>query len=161
MALGNDGVPLGTHGNGARSEATEANMKMKFVWLVLAVILLLIILYPPDAEKPRPPLDYSKPIFTEDVAIICPIGILFDVRVDHGPDAVIDMFLSPFSMQSKAEKLGCEVWRGGIPVNAVRANGVIQGNGRYLNYVHINDALFTIEADLTNNPQASKMKDSE
>jgi hypothetical protein len=131
---------------------------MKFVWVVLAVLLLIIILNPPDAEKPRPSLDYSKPIFTDDFAIICPIGILFDVRVDHGPDAVLDMFISPFGMQSKAEKLGCEVWRGGIRVNAVRADGVIQGNGRYLNYVRINDALFTIEADLTNDPQASKMK---
>ncbi|MCU1224669.1 MAG: hypothetical protein JWQ42_2762, partial [Edaphobacter sp.] len=65
-------------------------------------------------------LDYSKPVFTSELAIVCPKSLLLDVRADHGPAAVWDAFMSFTSRGEKARALGCEEWIGGIPVHAHR-----------------------------------------
>ena len=70
------------------------------------------------AEK----LDYSKPTFTTDYAIVCPQGVLLgaylDRRAGHGPEEIYSAFTSIWNRSKKVEKLGCEEWRAGIRVFA-------------------------------------------
>jgi hypothetical protein len=54
------------------------------------------------------------------------------------------MYMSPFGMESKAEKLGCEVWQGGVEVTAKPMDGMTP-------LVSVNMVAFTVEAHLTNN----------
>ena len=96
-----------------------------------------------EPEKATAPLDYSKPVYTTDHAVICPISLLSDPRADHDISSVMNMYMSPFTMDSKAEKLGCEVWHGGIEVTARPMNGMA-------GLVTVNTAAFTVAAHLTN-----------
>ena len=95
-------------------------------------------------EKPAPVLDYTKPIYTTDHAIICPISLLSDRRADHDIAAVMDMYMSTFTAESKAAKLGCEVWTSGIEVAAKPMDGMAP-------LVAVNTSAFTVDAHLTNN----------
>jgi hypothetical protein len=52
-----------------------------------------------------------------------------------------------FDKESDAERQGCEVWKGGIEVEAVKMEQTLGG----LSLVQINGTLFTISAHLTNN----------
>lgn len=84
--------------------------------------ILLVILFAPD-QKPTPEvkrekLDYSKPIFTTYRTIVCPTSLLFDMRADHAPDKVVEMFYSLWDRSSKAEKLGCAELQPGLLVKA-------------------------------------------
>jgi hypothetical protein len=94
------------------------------VMYVLAVIVLgVLILVPKDKESdtdanPRVSLNYSKPVFTTSVTVVCPISLLSDIRADHSPEKVADMFGSILSRSEKAKSLGCEELRQGIPVSA-------------------------------------------
>ena len=65
------------------------------------------------------------PVYTTDHAILCPMSLLSDPRADHDYHAVLDMFISTFSSESKAEKLGCEVLKGGIRVVATLGPDVL------------------------------------
>jgi len=60
----------------------------------------------------------------------------------------MDMYVSPFTMDSKAEKLGCEVWHGGIEVTAKPMDGMTP-------LVTVNTVAFTVAAHLTNNADGS------
>jgi hypothetical protein len=123
---------------------------LKGAIIIIAVLAILeVVGRNSPAEKPKPPLDYSKLIFTTDYAIICPVGLFFDVRADHGPEAINDLFTSIFNVKDKEKNLGCEEWRGGIRVDAVR---MIPPRERY---VQVNDALFTMEGHLTNESSAT------
>jgi hypothetical protein len=125
--------------------------RTKIMWLLVAVIAVLWvsgIFDGPEPDKPaQPPLDLSKPVYTTNYAIVCPLGLLFDVRADHGPEAVVDLYTSVLNLKSKEQALGCEEWRGGIRVEAV---GIDQRPGG-LSLVQINNTLFTAKAHLTNN----------
>src|ERR1700676_2814282 len=116
-------------------------MKTFTVWtLALGTCAMVAVMaYHGDSkEEPQePPLDYSKPVFTVDHAVVCPLGILFDQRADHGPSAVFDMFISMFSQSSKAQALGCQELHGGIRVTAVRMNLPSD-----LHYVQIDGTMF-------------------
>src|SRR5947209_8423017 len=100
-------------------------MKKFLLWTAVVLGLATIIHFAEVSEDqhPRPPLDYSKPVFTTDNAIVCPIGILFDQRADHGPSAVFDMFVSIANRSSKVRALGCQEWQGGIQVRGVGSGG--------------------------------------
>jgi hypothetical protein len=81
--------------------------------------------YKPAADAPRNQdtpkaenLDFSKPIFTRDHALVCPASLLSDPRKDHGPKAIHDAYTSVFSRSSKARALGCEEWQGDLQVYA-------------------------------------------
>jgi hypothetical protein len=80
---------------------------MKFIWVILAAILLLIILNPPDFERrskaeeltpiPVPTFYYNavaKPVSLVPGAIVCPdfprVSLVFDLYVDYGGDAIQD-----------------------------------------------------------------------
>jgi hypothetical protein len=124
-------------------------MKKLLLFIAAVVVLTVIVkLSDDDDKKPAPsPLDYSRPVFTNGFAIVCPLGVLFDVRADHGPEAVLDLFTSVLNVKSKEEKLGCVEWRGGLKVDAVRMSQPSD-----LHYVQVNGTFFTIEAHLTNKP---------
>jgi hypothetical protein len=122
----------------------------KRLFLVGVAMLVAYWIFKPGApEKPIPPLDYAKTVYTADHAIICPLSLLSDPRADHDAAAVFDLLhLSMFNVESKAEKLGCEVVRGGIEVTAVPMGGSD-------NYVALDGVNFTAEIYLTNSADGS------
>jgi hypothetical protein len=129
----------------------------KFLLCVVVIAAVVCIVRPwpfsrDDTEKPTAPLDYSKPIYTIDRAIVCPLGQLvasyYDVRADHGPEAIVALYTSLFGRESREKALGCEEWRGGVKVEAVELERKPEG----LVLVQINGTLFTAKAHLTNNP---------
>lgn len=127
----------------------ENSMKTKHPvrWVVAGVaVIYVVIVSLTHKEKVSPPLDYNMPVYTTDHAILCPMSLLSDPRADHDYHAVLDMFISTFSSESKAEKLGCEVLKGGIRVVATRGPDVL---------VTVNKVYFTMEAHLTNNADGS------
>ena len=81
---------------------------------------------PENMEAPDEKLDYSKPIYTTDYAIVCPQGVLLaaflDRRQGHGPEQIYDVFTSIWNHSKKVQNLGCEEWRAGIRVFAHRMN---------------------------------------
>lgn len=123
--------------------------------VVIAAVVLIVRPWPfdkGDTEKPTDPLDYSKPIYTIDHAIVCPLGLLvasyYDVRADHGPEAIVALYTSLFGQESREKALGCGEWRGGVKVEAVELERRPEG----LILVQINGTFFTAKAHLTNNP---------
>lgn len=121
------------------------------VFLLIVAVCLVMCLYnlakpkSSEPEKAVAPLDYSKPVYTTDHAIVCPTSLLSNNRADHDISAVMDMYTSAFTAESKAEKLGCEVWKGGIEVTAKAMDGMDP-------LVTINGSAFTVAAHLTNDP---------
>jgi hypothetical protein len=127
---------------------------MKLVLKVIIVVIIVVALIEvvgrnSPAGTPKPPLDYSKPIFTTDYAIICPVGLFLDVRADHGPEAINDLFTSVLNLKEKEKTLGCDEWHGGIRVGAVRMMPPRD------HYIQVNDAFFTMESHLTNEISAT------
>jgi hypothetical protein len=128
-------------------------MKRLLLWaLIILAILAAMGLFddlfgPKRPEKPTPVLDLSRPVYTTNYAIVCPLGLLFDVRADHGPEAVVDLYTSVLNLKSKEQALGCEEWRGGIRVEAVDLEQRPGG----LSLIQINGTLFTAKGHLTNN----------
>jgi len=113
---------------------------------VLVFVMRLFFDSKPEPERVRVPLDYAKPVYTTDHAIICPQSLFDDPREDHDLQAALSMYVSPFGRDSKAEKLGCEVWHGGIAVTAIPIDE---------NIADINVGLFTVTSHLTNNADGS------
>ena len=95
-------------------------------------------------------LDYSRPIYTGEGAIVCPQSLLLDPRLDHDANAVFEAFTAFSDRDDKARALGCEVLREGIPVHAHRMTEPFES------YVSLSlppdgqDNLFTMEPDLEN-----------
>jgi hypothetical protein len=121
------------------------------VFLLVIAGMLVMCFYnlarpkPSEPEKAITPLDYSKAIYTTDHAIICPLSLLSDRRADHDIATVVDMYASAFTAETKAEKLGCEVWKGGIKVTAKPMDEMAP-------LVTLNTYSFTVDAHLTNDP---------
>ena len=127
----------------------EVQYWARFLVGIAAVMLLLHWIFKPDApEKAYIPLDYAKPIYTTNHAIICPVSLLSDRRADHDRSAVMDMYMSTLTAEGKAKDLGCEVWTGGIEVSAKPMDGTTS-------LVTVNTFAFTVPAHLTNDPNGS------
>jgi hypothetical protein len=123
----------------------------KVALFALAVIVLAIIFHSPETEKPKEPaLDYSKPIFTGDHAIICPLSDFSDVRADHGQAALVDLFTitPPWKLIEKETELGCEELIGGLQVHAVKMD-----LPSTLHWVQVNGTMVTLDLYLTNDVQ--------
>jgi hypothetical protein len=90
---------------------------LKWTLIIAGAVILIDIVSGNNEDKPKPELDLSKPVYTTDRAIVCPLGLLFDVRADHGPDEIVNMFL--LDREGKAKEMGCEILRGGLKVEAV------------------------------------------
>jgi hypothetical protein len=127
--------------------------RTRVLLLILAVIAVVWIhgmFYGPESENPpETALDLSKPVYTTNHAIVCPLGLFFDgdVRADHGPEAIFELYTSVLNLKSKEEALGCEEWQGGIRVAALD----MEERPRGLSLVQINGTRFTAKAHLTNN----------
>jgi hypothetical protein len=125
-------------------------LKYTLKFLVAVGILVLVMRFffdsKPKPERVRTPLDYTKQVYTTSHAVICPQSLFNDPREGHDLHAVLNMYVSPFDMDSKAEKLGCEVWHGGVAVTAMPIDET---------FAEINDGLFTATAHLTNNGDGS------
>lgn len=67
-------------------------------------------------EELKPELDYSKPIYTADYALVCPIGIIFDKRAGYGLDGANEAALTVFGRAEKIKEIGCQEWKAGIRV---------------------------------------------
>jgi hypothetical protein len=112
----------------------------------VAILVIAAVLFTPKTPE-RKKLDYSKPIYTVQSAIICPQSLFFDPRADHDPNAIFDVFISILHRDEKARALGCEVVREGIPVTAHRMESPFN------DYVAVslsgqqNSSLFTMEAN--------------
>jgi hypothetical protein len=122
------------------------------------ILVVLFFAFARWAELTAPPpkkLDYTKPIVTGEGAIVCPQSLLFDLRSDHGPDAVFSAFTAISNRTEKVHAIGCEEIRGGLPVIAHR---MFPPNEDYV-AVTFRGALaagefFTMEGDLENPEEA-------
>ena len=120
---------------------------------IIAVVWALHGCGAPEPEKSTGSvLDYSKPVYTVDQAIVCPMGTLvasyLDVPADRKPEAIVALYISSVDRESREKTLGCDEWRGGIKVQAVELEQRPEG----LTLVKTNGTLFTAKDDLTNNP---------
>jgi flagellar basal body-associated protein FliL len=105
--------------------------------MIILVLLLAVIVLPallgsfltPTQESDnkrtnihREKLDYSKPVFTTERAIICPQGLLIssllDKRSGHGINEVFDLWTTILHRSDRVKELGCEEWKEGIRVYA-------------------------------------------
>jgi uncharacterized membrane protein (DUF485 family) len=112
----------------------------------------------------NPELDISKPIYTMPRAIICPVSLLFDAHADHERETVNDLYLEwlpdpsflpstyVFDQESKAKALGCEIWQGGIRVEAAHMKQLLGGSWFVpgLSLMEISGNHFTTTDQLTN-----------
>lgn len=122
------------------------------IYILAVIVLGAIFLVPGDKEgdsstSPSVPLDYSKPIFTTSITVVCPVSLLSDVRADHSPEKVADMFNSVFSRSEKAKSLGCQELQQGIlvstsPLAVDFVNVGLPGN--------LGPKWFTLAGELTN-----------
>jgi hypothetical protein len=99
------------------------NRPTAVIYVLAVVVLGAFIFAPKDKESassttPSVSLNYSKPVFTTSVTVVCPMSLLFDIRADHSPEKVADMFSSILTRSEKAKSLGCVELREGIPVSA-------------------------------------------
>ena len=112
----------------------------------------------------NPELDISKPVYTMPRALVCPVSLLFDAHADHERETVNDLYLGwlrdpsflpstyVFGQESKAKALGCEIWQGGIKVEAVHMKQSLGGSWfvRGLSLMEISGNHFTTTDQLTN-----------
>ena len=92
------------------------NRPTAIVYVLAVVVLGALILLPTDKESdssttPSVPLNYSKPVFTTSITVVCPMSLLTDIRANHSPENVVDMFGSVFTRSEKATSLGCREFR--------------------------------------------------
>jgi hypothetical protein len=128
--------------------------RIKILWLTLAVVVLVWVtgvFNGPESEEPEKStqvaLDYSKPIFTTYRTAVCPTSLFLDMRADHAPDKVIEMFYSFWDRSGKAEKLGCAELR---PDLLVKAAPFFKGTATVEMPGSPSGSLFTVEDELTN-----------
>jgi hypothetical protein len=132
------------------AERARKNVLLRHPILIgFATIVILAVIFMPKGEEYKK-LDYSKPVYTGESAIVCPKSLLFDLRADHGPNAIFEAFTAVLHRDEKARALGCEIVRGGIPVTAHRMSSP------YDEYVSLSLGgtqsadFFTMEGDLEN-----------
>jgi hypothetical protein len=128
----------------------------KIARLALAIAALVRAVQGCSAPEPEKSsdslLDYSKPVYTVDHAIVCPMETLIasylDAPPDRRPEAIAALYISAVDRVDREKVLGCEEWRGGIEVKAIELEQRPEG----LALVQINGSFFTAKADLSNNP---------
>ncbi len=128
------------------------NRPAAVIYALAIVGVGVLILVPKDKESdtgtaPSAPLNYSKPVFSTSVTVVCPLALLSDIRADHSPEKVIDMFGSFLSRSDKAKALGCEELQEGILVSASPFDDGIVSVGLPGG---LGSGWFTIASELTN-----------
>ena len=121
--------------------------RTKILFGILAIVAVVwIVEITPDTQQEKPPLDYSKPVYTEKYAVVCPLGLLFSVRADVQDEIKSVFFMPHFSLSDEAKQLGCEELVGGLQVEVVHMQSPLDS------FVQINGTLFSVPSYLTNNP---------
>jgi hypothetical protein len=70
-----------------------------------------------QATSTKPELDFSRPIFTDANAVVCPEALLWDNRAEHSADAIAEKaFASIWNHSEKVKEAGCQEWKAGIRV---------------------------------------------
>lgn len=149
------------------------------LWIIPAFFVIAVVLAPMERQSPasepkditvenkepvlvREQFDYSKPVFTQNYAIVCDQGILLaaaiDKRVDHGIHQVYEAFTSIWNRSTKVKELGCEQWRGGIRVFAHRMHSPFNDFVGISLTANDGATLFTMEPHLTNSGGITESK---
>jgi hypothetical protein len=154
---------------GLRAEAVFETTATIIRALVVGGLILGLVLWisqPKTAEQQalekaqeiarNKPVDYSKPIYTEDYAWVCPQSLLLDhLSASGGMRAYEDAMLSIFNRSEKFARLGCQQWRGGVRVYARK----VDASDTDIRIVSIRlspgdiATLFTSEHELKNIPE--------
>jgi len=93
----------------------------KIILSIMAIGFVASLLPAPTKDVVRPGtdqvdnqgLDFSKPIYTQSYAIVCPLGILFDTRESHGIAAANKAATTIIGRSKAINDAGCEEWRAG------------------------------------------------
>jgi hypothetical protein len=103
----------------------------KIIVGIAAVAVVSVIVSLNRANQPSPtvtatpsvapaarPLDYTKPLFTEDghKTIVCPRSIMQDPTKD--PKEVWGLWVTMFNREAKVTAMGCQMWRPNMQVYA-------------------------------------------
>jgi hypothetical protein len=86
----------------------EATMKL--------FILIVGLVLPMQCLAAHANLDTSRPIYTQQRAVVCPLRIMYDNRVGHDVRAALDATLSTIGHDDNVRDVGCEVWKAGVQV---------------------------------------------
>lgn len=118
-------------------------------WLFVGLVIHVANSIEP-ATAPKK-LDYSKPIFTSEHAIVCPASLLWDPSVDRGLPAVHEVFESFSDTSEKARAIGCETLGVSLPVyHAERMSPPFDEWVSISFKPNQSEELFTSQGDLTN-----------
>jgi len=122
-----------------------------FVVVTLALGFFAFVQWSDMNTPPPQKLDYSKPIVTGYSSMICPQSLLYDIRASHDGNALFLAFTAITGRSEKAEALGCEIVREGIPVQAKKMMG---DNFVAISISGLSGSFFTTESQLEN-PEGS------
>jgi hypothetical protein len=67
----------------------------------VVLVIAAVVFAPKPAEHKK--LDYSKPVYTVQSAILCPQSLFFDPRADHDANAIFEVFTSFLHRDEKLE----------------------------------------------------------
>jgi hypothetical protein len=70
----------------------------------------------PAAVAAAPAVDFSRPVFTTEGGVICPIDRVLDDRLGHTLKDATQAAMQVFGRTEKLREVGCEVLRDGVPV---------------------------------------------
>jgi hypothetical protein len=134
--------------SGTSSFGDEPKRKRHYgTWtIIIVVIFIAAVSYFGKPEPEKPALDYSRPVYTDSYAIVCPLGLLLSVRADVQKEITDVFFGLHLSLSDKAKEFGCEELVRGLKVDAVHMSPPFDS------YVQINGTLFTTPANLYNSP---------
>jgi hypothetical protein len=65
----------------------------KVFWGAVVALAIYSIVKSNEPQKASVPLNYNKPVYTTDHAILCPMSLLSDHRADHAISVVMNMCL--------------------------------------------------------------------
>lgn len=116
--------------------ANDLTQKISGTRALFALVGAAILLYVgfslfggPDeaAFKPVAQVDYSRPVFTTEGGVICPLERAFDQRVGHSLRDATDAAMQTFGRTEALRQVGCEVVHDGVPVQVKAPESHDQG----------------------------------
>lgn len=69
-----------------------------------------------DNSQKEIAVDFSSPVYTKQLALVCPLAVAFDPREGHGLKGAIAAHSSIFGHDEAVTKSGCQEWREGLPI---------------------------------------------
>jgi hypothetical protein len=120
-------------------------------------------------------IDYTKPLFTRDHAVLCPPYLFVDrdPREGHSPTDIMGAYFDESSARGlRAEEVGCQEWHAGVEVepleSAVRQDpekflsiiGMTEPEDSYYVFVRVGRNYFMTFADEVTNDPSGKIRTS-